>query len=125
MGKERILVIDDNTTTRFILSKALTAEGYDVAIASNGDEGLKLFYENPAKLVITDIMMPEKNGVEVIVKLKEDFPDIRIIAISGGTPEKGNDLLRMTKILGAKSTLKKPLEKETLLKAVKDALQDS
>jgi len=63
--------------------------------------------------------------VEVIVKLKEDFPDIRIIAISGGTPEKGNDLLRMTKILGAKSTLKKPLEKETLLKAVKDALQDS
>ncbi len=124
MGKERILVIDDNTTTRFILSKALTAEGYDVAIASNGDEGLKLFYENPAKLVITDIMMPEKNGVEVIIKLKEDFPDIRIIAISGGTPEKGNDLLRMTKILGAKSTIKKPLEKETLLKAVKDALQD-
>ena len=79
-----ILIIDDDDQIRRVLRKTLERDGYDVADAPNGKEGIRLYRENPADLVITDIIMPEKEGIETIRELRRDFPEVKIIAISGG-----------------------------------------
>ena len=80
----RILVIDDDDQILRTLHQVLEMEGHEVVDASNGKEGIKLFRENGADLIITDIVMPEKEGLETIMELRRDFPDIKVIAISGG-----------------------------------------
>ena len=80
----RILVIDDEELARFTLREILEAAGHEVIEASNGNEGTAFQRANPCDVVITDMIMPEKEGLETIVELKGEYPDLKIIAISGG-----------------------------------------
>jgi DNA-binding response OmpR family regulator len=119
-----ILIIDDDDQIRRVLRKTLERDGYDVVDAPNGKEGIKLFRENPADLVITDLIMPEKEGIETIRELRRDFPEVKIIAISGGGRIGPDSYLKMAKGLGAQRTLTKPLDGDELLKTVRELVNE-
>ena len=80
----RILVIDDDDRIRGMVLEMLSESGHEVGEASNGQEGLDQFRQTPTDLVITDILMPEKDGLEIIQILKKENPEVKIIAVSGG-----------------------------------------
>ncbi len=115
-----ILVIDDQEPIRGLLRRALEGANYEVLEASNGRLGLELYRERLAELVITDIFMPEMNGLEMMVELKRKFPEVKVIVMSGGLESEG--ALNVAKQLGARQTFRKPLDIETLLNAVRDEL---
>ena len=119
---ERILIIDDDAQVLDVIHLALAREGYEVLKASNGKEGIKLHRKNPVDLVITDLIMPEKDGIETILELTAEFPEVKIIAISGGGHIGPEDYLLMANMFGAKRTLAKPIERNDLVKAVKEVL---
>ncbi|HLC15607.1 MAG TPA: response regulator [Thermodesulfovibrionia bacterium] len=101
----KILIIEDEDHIRTLLGTMLEQEGYEVLTAQNGKEGIKVFHSNQIDLIITDIFMPEKEGLETITELKKEFPDVKIIAISGGG-QKGNlSFLTIAKHIGANRTL--------------------
>ena len=98
----RILVIDDELDVRSLVCRILQQVGHEVIEASNGNEGVRLFRENLPDVLITDIIMPEKEGIETIIELRRDFPNVRTIAISGGGKTLDRDAcLQMAKGLGA------------------------
>src|SRR5210317_1834310 len=105
-----ILIIDDDNQFRTMLRKMVERNGYEVIEASDGKEGIKLYRKNPTDLIITDLIMPEKDGIETIQELRKDFPDVKIIAISGGGRLGPHDYLHLAKMLGAQRTLTKPIE---------------
>ncbi len=118
-----ILVIDDDAQVRTVLLRSLEYEGYQVVDAPNGKVGMELIREEPFDLVVTDIVMPEKDGIEIIGELRQYFPETKIIAISGGARNlKANVVLKTAEILGANCTLFKPFEIETFLNTVKHVL---
>ena len=118
----RVLVIDDDDSLRQIVSETLEAEGYEVLQASNGRIGIDLFRAAPADLVITDIIMPVHEGVGTIIELRKEYPDLKIIAMSGGALAGAVDYLELAEKLGASATLTKPFRQERLLAAVRKAL---
>jgi CheY-like chemotaxis protein len=120
----RILVIDDDEQVLDMLYESLTREGYDVLRASNGEQGLRLYRQEPVDLIITDIIMPEKEGIETIIELRKDFPDVKIIAMSGGGRIGKKDYLHLAKIFGVQRTFKKPVAREQLLDAIKTLLKE-
>ncbi len=111
-----ILVIDDEAPVRQVLRGALEGAGYQVWEAASGIEGVRLICEQPINLVITDILMPDMDGLETVGILRRDFPNIRTVAITGGG--KYTDYCAVAKILGAHETLTKPFELQQLLDAV-------
>jgi CheY-like chemotaxis protein len=119
---ERILVIDDDAQVLDAFHLVLAGEGYEVLKASNGNEGIKLYRKDPVDLIITDLIMPEKEGIETIRELTAEFPKVKIIAISGGGRIGPAEYLPMTKMLGAKRTLAKPIGREELVRTVKEVL---
>lgn len=121
----KILVIDDDPNVRQMICRMLEREGYEVESAANGREGYEKFQACPADLVITDIIMPEQEGIETIRLLKAQHPDCRIIAISGGGRMGPSDYLSMAKLLGASLTISKPFDRMQLLSSVKQALAES
>jgi len=120
----RILVIDDDEQVLDMLYESLTREGYDVLKASNGEQGLKLYREEPVDLIITDLIMPEKEGIETIIELRQDFPEVKIIAISGGGRIGTKDYLNMAKIFGVQRTFTKPVAREQLLDAIRELIKE-
>ena len=120
----RIIVIDDDVQIRVLLKEILEQEGYDVVDAPDGLEGVRLYRENPADLVITDIIMPEKEGLEIIRELRTDFPEVKIMAMSGGGRIGPEPYLQIAERLGAKSILTKPIERDELIGAVREALKE-
>lgn len=116
-----ILVIDDDETLRPMLGVALERKGYKVTLAEDGAVGVKSFLASAPDLVITDIIMPEKEGVETIMELREQHPDVKIIAMSGGGP-RSEIYLKMCSQLGVCNTLSKPFSLDTLITAVDEAL---
>ena len=119
----RILIIDDEIQIRTLLRRIFEHEGYEVIDAPDGKVAISLHREEPADLIITDLVMPEKDGIETIMELKKGFPEVKIIAMSGGGRVGGGDYLMMAKGLGAMRTFSKPIEKEELLKAVRELLE--
>jgi YesN/AraC family two-component response regulator len=113
-----ILIIDDETQIRVMLRKLLESRGYTVSDAPNGKEGVKCYRDNPADLIITDIIMPEKEGLETIMELKKLYSDIKIIAMSGGGKNNPDEYLNLAKLLGAKQIFHKPIENQKLLDAI-------
>lgn len=113
-----ILVIDDESQICLMLRSWLESEGHSVLDARNGNEGLKSFIENSPDLVITDLVMPEKEGLETISELKKSNPQVKIVAISGGGRNQPEIYLNMAKKLGAVKIFKKPIRKENFLNAV-------
>lgn len=111
-----ILVIDDQESIRTLLRLSLEGVGHEVLEASNGRLGLELFRERAADLVITDIAMPEMNGLELMLELTRNFLNVKVIAISGGS--EGENGPNKAKLLGARQTFQKPFDMKTLLSAV-------
>jgi len=118
----RILIIDDDLQIREMMEQMLQKEGYETISASDGQIAMKICWKNPADIVITDIIMPEKEGIETIVELKREFPGIKIIAMSGGGRIGPEHYLKMAKGLGASRTFTKPVKREDILKAIKELL---
>src|ERR1700687_5964678 len=104
-----ILVIDDDDDVRAVVSGVLEAAGHEVVHASDGAQGIELQRRLPAVLVITDIVMPEKEGIETIRDLHQEFPKLKIIAMSGGgSLHKTTNYFSTAKELGAHAVLRKP-----------------
>jgi CheY-like chemotaxis protein len=122
---ERVLVIDDESQIRSMLRLMLERAGYEVEEAPDGMEGIRIYRENPVDLVISDLIMPNKDGIGMMIELKKEFPDIKIIAMSGGGLNKPDGYLEGAKKLGANWTLTKPIDREELLRAVKSTLRES
>jgi CheY-like chemotaxis protein len=120
---QSILVIDDDENIRLLLRAILEPEGYRVLEASDGDKGVKEYQKNPADLVITDLIMPGKEGIETIRDLRREFPDVKIIAVSGGGRIGPDSYLKMAKGVGALCTLSKPIDRSGLLDAVKEVME--
>jgi len=116
-----ILVIDDEETIRVLLRSALEAAGYEVTEAANGRIGLELYRHRPADLVITDIVMPKLNGLDMLLELTREFLHAKVIAISGAGGEK--NVLDVAKLLGARQTFQKPFSMPQLLDAVRYELE--
>src|SRR5690349_14614066 len=120
----RILIIDDDHQVRTMLRRTLEADGHEVEEAGDGNEGISKYQSNPADLMITDIFMPEKECLETIIELKRHHPDVRILAISGGSRDMDLDFLPVAAKLGAEKTLNKPIDRRTLLSAVNELVGD-
>lgn len=119
---KRVLVIDDDWQMREMMHQALARAGYDVAEAPNGKVGMNIHRENPVDLVITDLIMPEKEGIETIRELRRDYPGLKIIAISGGGRAGADGYLSVAKTIGADYTLSKPFDLKKILDAVEELL---
>jgi CheY-like chemotaxis protein len=120
----RILIIDDEPQIRSMLRLMLERVGYEVAEAPDGIEGIRRYRENPADLIITDLIMPNKDGIGMIIDLKKEFPKVKIIAMSGGGVNRPEGYLDGAKKLGAARTLTKPIDRDEMLKAVKETLKE-
>ncbi len=116
--KKNILIVDDEKEIRTVFKIALERAGYAVNVASDGDDGLRQFRSNPADLLIVDIIMPEKDGIETIAEVRKEFPDVKIVAVSGGGRISSDEYLKIAKTLGADRTLEKPITRNELLEAV-------
>lgn len=118
----RILVIDDDAPMRETLRAILEKAGYEVVEAGDGRAGLSRQREQPVQLVITDIIMPGMEGMEAIAEFQESFPDVPLIAISGGSRSGVGCYLETAEALGACCSLPKPFGRSELLDAVARAL---
>lgn len=119
----RILVVDDEEDFRRIVSRMLTAAGHQVEEAADGRQAIEAYRARPVDLVLADLYMPDIDGVEAIIRLRHEFPDVRIIAVSGGGHLGKEDVLKIAAGIGAQATMAKPLVKKTLLKAVEKVLK--
>ena len=116
----RILIIDDEEVVRMAIRKMLELAGYEVVEAPDGEQGVQLYRQAPADLVITDIQMPRKNGLEVIQELRHDFPKVKIITITGQESE----ALSIANQLDVRHIFTKPFRMHELLKAVEELLEE-
>jgi CheY-like chemotaxis protein len=125
-SRGRVLVVDDNSELRELIGDALVHEGYEVTLASDGSKGVEALRSGTTDLAITDIFMPEKDGIEVIGLLKKEFPDTPILAISGAvrhSSRAGVDYLSIARKFGADRVLRKPFQIDELLDAVREVLE--
>jgi len=118
----RILVIEDDNEVREFLESLLGRAGYQTMAAANGKEGVELFHAHAFDLVITDIIMPEKDGIETIMDMKRGNAGLKVIAISGGGRAEPENYLHSARLLGADRTIKKPFTNEDILGAVNTLL---
>ena len=118
----RILLVDDNLDLLDAMQIPLERAGHHALVAANGQDALALIRGNRIDLVITDIYMPEKEGLETILELRQLFPEVKIIAMSGGGQTQGRSNLFMAEQFGAAMTLKKPFSATELVMAVRTVL---
>jgi two-component system response regulator (stage 0 sporulation protein F) len=116
-----ILIIDDEEPIRILLRSVLEAAGHEVLEAPNGRIGLELYRHRPTDLIITDILMPELDGLDMLLELTREFLHAKVIVISGAEGE--NNLLNVAKLFGARQTLQKPFSMPQLLGAVRYELE--
>ena len=119
----RILVIDDDDDFRSILRTALEQDGYRVEEARNGREGLQRYVVAPTDIVMTDLLMPEREGLETIRALRQINPQVKIIAISGGGATGRLNFLPLARMFGALQTLQKPFTLQELQEVVREVVR--
>jgi DNA-binding response OmpR family regulator len=120
----RILLIDDDDSLRAMLRDSLVHYGFTVTEARDGREGLDLLDRGGIDLVITDIVMPVKEGLEVLMELRRRQPPVKIIAISGGGRSSAMDLLQTAALMGASKVIHKPFSHDELIIAICELLSD-
>lgn len=120
---KRVLVIDDDQYIQELLKLALEKAGYEAMVADNGDMGLDIHRETPADLIITDLFMPGKEGTQLLMEMRDEFPQTKVIVISGGGGIEGVDFLKLASHLGATQVFQKPFTITELLEAVREALE--
>jgi DNA-binding NtrC family response regulator len=119
MNKGKILVIDDEDIVRISCSRTLTPGGFEVKLAKNGQDGLKMLGEEKFDLVLTDLKMPDMDGIEVLRKIKQDRPEVEVIIITGY--QTVDTAVKAIK-LGAFDYIEKPFTPDALISAVSKAL---
>ena len=118
--RKRILLVEDDARVREVLHQTLAEAGYDVVATRDGEEALAVYAATPADLIITDLLMPRKDGVETIRGLRRQHPDARVIAVTGARGRFNR--LTAARHVGAHHTLVKPFGLSDLLTAVRDVL---
>lgn len=118
----QILIADDEDGFRFLLRRTLAAVGHEVCEVVDGDAAIAALRTFPARVIIVDLFMPGKEGIETIIEVRRSYPATKIIAISGGAPQAGTSFLGMAQKLGAHRTLSKPFSAAELLAVVSDLL---
>ncbi len=118
----QILIIDDDKLLRDMLRTALELNGHDVVDASDGFAAIKQYVQKPADLIITDIIMPGKDGIEIIFELHQANPEVKIIALSGGGRIEATSYLGMAEKFGASRTFIKPFDYDDLMNAIGELL---
>jgi CheY-like chemotaxis protein len=116
----RVLVVDDDAAVRDLVAAMLETGGYRVAVASNGREALSLLASEGFEVIVTDLVMPEQEGIETIKLIRRDYPAVKVIAMSGAF---GGDYLRIAGYLGAHGTIAKPLRIQTVMETVRSVLK--
>ena len=119
MNSCSILVVDDEPELRDLMTRVLTRGGHRVTCAENGIEASRAVAKEHFDVVITDVIMPERDGIQVINELRRTYPDVRIIAMSGGGHVSRDQYLKIAKGLGAHALLEKPFTNEDLLAAIR------
>ena len=119
-----ILVMEDERIIQTIIKRYLEREGHEVAVAGDGEEGIRMYEQRPADLVLTDIIMPKKEGIETIRDLKKISPDVKIIAMSGGGKIDSEDYLDLAGKFGVKETFTKGSDWSMLAPLVKRILEE-
>jgi DNA-binding NtrC family response regulator len=119
----KIVIIDDDASLRGTLRVLLEKRGYTVAEAENGRDGIKKVESVGADLVLTDVIMPDQDGIETVQILRKTYPGTKVIAMSGGGSFRMNELLTMATKLGAEGRLEKPFTSEEVLKEIDRVLQ--
>jgi DNA-binding NtrC family response regulator len=122
---QRIMIVDDDASIRRTLQHLLIREGYEVIQAADGSEAVRLWRERGGDLVITDLHMPQKDGIETIIELLSHSPGLRIIAMSGGGQTKRLDLLGNVAMLGTILTIEKPFTIHEMMATIGRALQSN
>jgi DNA-binding response OmpR family regulator len=117
-----VLLIEDDELVRNMLQTALHQAGYDVTLAGNGREGLRKFAERRPDIIVTDIIMPEQEGIETILAIRKLDQAVPIIAMSGGSSLGAVDFLDAARSFGASRILTKPFSPKDLIAALKDCL---
>ena len=125
MRKKTILVIDDEPAISKMIKRLLERENYKVDTAIDGDEAMLLLSRNIYDMIITDIIMPKKEGIEVITSVKKLYPGTKIIAMSGGGRFAPEGYLKAADILGADKIFKKPFDHKEMLRTVNTLLNDA
>ncbi len=123
---QRILIMEDDEQIQLMLKETLEDEGYEVRVTSNGKEGMHCWHKEPFDLVITDLLMPEKEGLETIMELRRESPTTKIIAMSGGLGGNGLDVfdqLGVAKKLGANRIFWNPVSLPDFLNSVEELLE--
>ncbi|MFO0983630.1 MAG: response regulator [Planctomycetota bacterium] len=118
----RILIIEDDAQLRAMLRQMLESAGHEVSDAQDGRTGVAQWASSPADLIITDILMPDKDGLEAIMEVRRTTPHAKIIAITGGGNVGRVNLLHIANQLGAQRTLLKPFDRRELLSTVRELL---
>ena len=118
----RILIIDDDDALRATMRDMLEDAGFDVLDAANGARGIAVLEKAPVDLVITDILMPEKEGIETIREIRQRYPDVKVIAASGGGQTGNVTFLDLAKKLGAHEVMEKPIHMDPLVDTVRKLL---
>ena len=114
----KILVVDDESTMRLVVRHALAAQGHRVVTAADGEEAIRLAREESFDLILMDLLMPGTDGIEAIMTIRKEKPELRIVAMSGGWDGQRRNFLPLAARLGAIHTLAKPFGRDDLLKAV-------
>ncbi len=117
----KVLIVDDEESIRRIIRETLEVEGYEILEAGNGIEAIEIYTQNPSDIVITDIIMPKKEGIETIMELRRINPAVKIIAMSGTGLD--SPYLLMAKHLGANCILDKPFSPNELIETIKIILK--
>ncbi|MFH1845325.1 MAG: response regulator [bacterium] len=120
----KILIVDDDNMVRGMLKMTLEEVGYEVEVACDGCDALRILDGGEFRLMVTDIVMPEKEGLELIREVRRDHPDVKIIAISGGGRNGPQFYLEAAGKFGADFTFYKPVESEQLLSAVQSLMTE-
>ncbi len=118
-----VLVVEDDVQVRTMLRMMLEDAGYCVREASDGHQAISLHRSCPADLIVTDILMPEKEGLETIMELRTEWPELQIIAITGGGSSDPQSYLELAKKIGAARAFRKPVDQQTLLAAVRELVE--
>jgi len=122
MPPPKILLIDDDLVVRTAMVQFLADLGYQVVVAADGERGLRLFRSEKPDLVITDIIMPEKEGIQTIVEMRREQPSAKIIAVSGGGRIGNADFLKVARSMGANDVIAKPVDPDDFAARIKRCL---
>jgi len=118
----RILVIDDQEAIRRVVRRALEQDGHEVFDASDGEIGMEILESQSFEVVITDIFMPGQDGIVTLRQIRERFPEVKVIVISGGDSSGIMDLRQDAELLGAVKSLQKPFNAREIMDVVRSVL---